>query len=127
MAESYMEPWNVNKAIQIPGTTQPYSGNGSMASVNPGDYMNMNSAFDYGMDGNYGFDEYGNPISLTPTLDKFKMGVGGVNSIMGVLGTLDAMKTNKKNRAAIDQNMKHAAMARTDRTDFLNGTKSAFA
>jgi hypothetical protein len=126
MAESYMDPWQASNKTLMP--SQRYTGNGSISSVNPGDYINMNSAFE--LDEDYGFDLYGNPIGdlgVTPMLDKFKMGVGGVNSIMGVLGTLDAMKNNKLRRRGMEQNQKHAAMARQDRTDFLQGTKSAFA
>ncbi len=62
-----------------------------------------------------------------PTMDAFKMGIGGINSVAGLLGTIDSMKTNKLQRKGYEQNMKHAAMARDDRTNFLGGTASAFA
>ena len=67
------------------------------------------------------------PQTGTPMMDKFKMGIGGVNALMGILGTFDAMKTNKLQRKGMEQNQKHARMARADRTSFLTNTHSAFA
>ena len=100
------------------------------------DFNFDNSAFDYGYDnyggeaGNWGFDPMGNLIKDTQklgTMDWAKMGIGGINSIAGLIGTFDTTKTNKVVRAGMEQNQRHAKMARDDRTAFLGGTKSSFA
>ena len=108
------DTWQTNSALQLPDlTTQLYGG----GTVNYGDYTNAGvtgSAFDLG-------------TSDMSGMDWAKMGIGGINSIMGALGTFDTMKTNSLQRDAMQQNMKHAKMARADRTAFLGNTASAFA
>lgn len=51
--------------------------------------------------------------------------IGGL--VLGGISTLDNLKTNKLKREGLNQNIKHSKMARQDRTNFLQGTKSAFA
>ena len=60
-------------------------------------------------------------------MDWAKTGIGGINSIVGILGAIDQNKTNKLARKGMEQNQQHAKMARQDRTNFLQGTASAFA
>ena len=117
---NYTEPWSVNSAIKLPTqATQLYSG----GSVNPGDYTNMNTT-DYSA---FDTDQIGaNSMFDMPGMDIAKMGIGGINSIAGLIGAFDTMKTNKIARAGMEQNQRHAKMARDDRTAFLGDTKSAF-
>ena len=80
----------------------------------------------------YGADELGgvdgiNSMFDMPGMDMAKIGIGGINSIAGLIGAFDTMKTNKIARAGMEQNQKHARMARDDRTNFLSSTRSAFA
>jgi len=111
------ESWKVNNAISLPSlSTQLYSG----GSVNPGDYTNINST-DYSA-----FDSGGSMFDM-PGMDMAKIGIGGINSIAGLLGTFDTMKTNKLARKGMEQNQRNAQMARDDRTRFLSDTRSAFA
>ena len=109
------ESWKVNNAISLPSlSTQLYSGE---SVINPGDYTNIYStdysAFDNGLD--------------MSGMDMAKIGIGGINSIAGLLGTFDTMKTNKLARKGMEQNQRNAQMARDDRTRFLSDTRSAFA
>lgn len=60
-------------------------------------------------------------------MDWAKTGIGGINAIAGIIGALDSRKTNKVARKGMEQNQQHAKMARADRTNFLQGTASAFA
>ena len=114
----YIQPnnsFNLNEAIALPrvgtelgnsyGNTTDYMKDLGYGATEMG---GIDSAFDFG------------------DMDMWKTGIGGVNSIMGLLGTLDAMKTNKIQRQGMKQNMQHAQMARDDRTSFLGDTKSAF-
>ncbi len=114
---NYQEPWKTNSALTLGVPSQLYTG-GPNGTVNPGDYTN--SGYDFNTSGiDSMFD--------MPTLDQFQMGIGGVNSIMGALGTWDMMKNNKLQRQGMEQNQQHARMAREDRTNFLSDSKSAFA
>ncbi len=79
----------------------------------------------------YGADELGgvdgiNSMFDMPGMDMAKIGIGGINSIAGLLGTIDTMKTNKIARTGMEQNQKHAGMARDDRTNFLSKTEASF-
>ena len=74
-----------------------------------------------------GMDQSGaNSMFDMPGMDMAKMGIGGINSIAGLIGAFDTMKTNKIARAGMEQNQQHARMARDDRTNFIGGTRSAF-
>ncbi len=101
----------------IPGPNLSYGEDGRASVV--GDFnpdLNQQSAL---TDYNSQFD--------TPYMDYAKMGIGGINSVMGIVGTLDSMKNNKLRRKEVKQNMAHAAAGRQDRTNFLNSARSAFA
>jgi len=55
------------------------------------------------------------------------LGMAGLNTAMNIGSYFDRKDFNKTAMKEINQNMKHAKMARQDRTDFLSGAKSAFA
>ena len=115
--------WSTNSALQLPQmTTQMYTG-GPNGIVNPGDYTQL-SATDLS---NLGIGDNSSWFGNTPGLDIAKMGIGGVNSLVGALGAFDMMKTNKLKRKGMEQDIEFAKQARQDRTNFINGTKSAFA
>lgn len=108
------------KYSQLVGLSNPvYAENGAL-SYSPKVMASMTP------DQRSAFDTYNSQFDTNYT-EMFNTGIGAANTIMGALGTWDSMKTNEKQREAIDQNMEHAAMARADRTAFLSDTKSAFA
>ena len=81
---------------------------------------------DYSMKEMADFDAYKN--SMGPDYMGYaKMGLGAIDAGLGIASYFDNRKVNKKKMEVMDQNMKHASMARADRTSFLQGTKSAFA
>jgi len=63
----------------------------------------------------------------TPYMDYAKIGIGGINSVKGIVGTLDSMKNNKLKRAGMEQNQEFTRMARQDKTNFKQGVQSGMA
>ncbi len=57
----------------------------------------------------------------------FDTGLDLTKGVLGVIGTLDKLKTNKLMRKGLDQNIRNSAAAEQRTVDFVNGTKSAFA
>ena len=55
------------------------------------------------------------------------VGLGAANTLMNIGSYFDNKKMNEKRMDALNQNMDLAKQARKDRTNFLSGTKSAFA
>ena len=55
------------------------------------------------------------------------MGTQGLGAAVGLANYFDTKSINKVKKAALNQNMMHAAQGRQDKTNFISGTTSAFA